>query len=168
MIADTVKLIRKILIRRHNKMEDFEIMIPEELLKQHQRTQNIFNMVMLCIASISLLVGGIGIMNIMLASVLERTKEIGLRRAVGATRRDISLQFLLEAVILTFFGGLFGVGAGLVAAELIAMFAGYNTIVTLTSILVSFLVSTATGIIFGYYPARKASNLHPIEALRYE
>jgi len=161
-------LVRNVLLKRHYDMEDFELILPEELLRQHQKTQNLFNLVMLAIASISLLVGGIGIMNIMLSSVMERIKEIGVRRAMGATQRDIIKQFLLEAVLLTFAGGIMGVVAGIVGAKVVSVMAGYTTVTTVGSILLSFLVSTGVGLIFGYYPARKASLMHPIEALRYE
>ena len=125
-------------------------------------------MVMVAIASISLLVGGIGIMNIMLASILERTREIGLRRAVGARQRDIIRQFLIEAVLISFVGGLLGIVFGVGMSRLIAWMAGWSTIVTAGSILLAFLVSVSVGLIFGIYPAVKAARLDPVEAIRYE
>jgi putative ABC transport system permease protein len=125
-------------------------------------------MVMVAIASISLLVGGIGIMNIMLASVLERTREVGVRRAVGAPRRAIVRQFLLEATMISCAGGLVGVVAGVLLSWIIGRLAGWTTLVSLTSIVLAFSVSVAIGLVFGVYPARKAAALDPIDALRYE
>jgi len=125
-------------------------------------------MVMVAIASISLLVGGIGIMNIMLASILERTHEIGVRRAIGARQRDIIRQFLMEAILISFVGGLIGIAFGFGLSRLIAWLAGWSTIVTVNSILLAFLVSVSVGLMFGIYPARKAARLDPVEALRYE
>ena len=123
---------------------------------------------MVAIASISLLVGGIGIMNIMLASILERTREIGVRRAVGATKSDIMRQFVIEAVLISFAGGTFGILFGFAMSRLIALLAGWSTIVTLPSILLAFLVSISVGLVFGTYPALKAARLDPVEAIRYE
>ena len=125
-------------------------------------------MVMVAIASISLLVGGIGIMNIMLASILERTREIGIRRALGARQKDIIRQFLIEATLISFVGGLMGIGFGFGMSRLIAMLAGWSTIVTATSIILAFLVSVSVGLVFGIYPAKKAARLDPVEAIRYE
>ncbi len=161
-------LIKKILTRRHNNLQDFTITIPEELLRQSQKTQRIFNIVMGAIAGISLLVGGIGIMNIMLASVLERTKEIGVRRAIGASRLDILTQFLIEAVALSIVGGIIGVLLGYGMTQLISGYAGWRTIVNSWSIILSFGVSLITGLVFGIYPAKNAAEKEPIEALRYE
>ncbi len=165
VIADVV---RGILNASHRDAGDFSLIVPAELLAQQKQTQRIFEMVMVAIASISLLVGGIGIMNIMLASILERTHEIGVRRAVGARSRDILRQFLVEAVLISFAGGLLGVGCGFGLSRLVAMMAGWSTIVTLNSILLAFLVSVSVGLIFGIYPAAKAARLDPVEALRYE
>ncbi|HHF42296.1 MAG TPA: FtsX-like permease family protein, partial [Candidatus Aminicenantes bacterium] len=120
------------------------------------------------IASVFLLVGGIGIMNIMLVSVTERIREIGIRMAIGAKERDILLQFLTEAVVLSVIGGLIGIGVGMVTSRLISYFAGWKTIVSLGAIILAFIFSGSVGVFFGYYPARKASKLDPIEALRYE
>jgi putative ABC transport system permease protein len=152
----------------HNGEADYSLVIPEQLLRQSQHTQRIFNIVMGCIAGISLLVGGIGIMNIMLANVLERTKEIGVRRAIGARRSDIRLQFLIEAITISALGGTLGIGLGFAIARLVVYFAGWSTIITPWSVALAFGVSTAVGVVFGSYPAAQASRLSPIEALRYE
>jgi putative ABC transport system permease protein len=161
-------IISRILTRRHNKAEDFSVTVPEELLRQSQATERIFNVVMLAIASISLMVGGIGIMNIMLASVLERTHEIGIRRALGATARTVTSQFLSEAVILSMSGGLMGLALGYAMTRAISTYAEWRTVVTPISMMLAFGVSVATGVVFGYYPARQAARKDPIEALRYE
>jgi putative ABC transport system permease protein len=161
-------VVRSLLNVSHRNANDFSMIIPAELLAEQKRTQRIFEMVMGAIASISLLVGGIGIMNIMLASILERTHEIGVRRTVGARRRDILRQFLVEAVFISFVGGLLGVGCGFGLSRLVAMMAGWSTIVTLNSIILAFVVSVSVGLIFGIYPAAKAARLDPVEALRYE
>jgi putative ABC transport system permease protein len=149
-------------------MQDFTVTIPAALLAQQQRTQTIFTYVMVAIAAISLLVGGIGIMNIVLATVLERTREIGIRRSVGARRFDIVRQFLTESVLISAGGGVMGVGFGFFLAWLISRAAEWKTIVTSVSVLVAFGVSVAVGVLFGVYPAVKASRINPIEALRYE
>ena len=167
-LNETARIIRAIVNRRHRGVEDFKIAIPEELLRQSQRTQQIFNVVMGCIAGISLVVGGIGIMNIMLASVLERTREIGIRRALGARRRDILAQFLVESVLVSMIGGLIGVFLGYAMPQIITLYAGWPTIVQMWTILLAFSVSAAVGIGFGIYPARQAARLNPIDALRYE
>jgi putative ABC transport system permease protein len=161
-------LISQVLANTHGNADDYSIVVPRELLEQNQRTQRIFNIVMSCIASISLLVGGIGIMNIMLANILERTREIGVRRAIGARRRDIWQQFLIEALTISFVGGLIGVLFGFLVSRGVALYAEWNTVVTPTSIAMSFGVSAAVGLIFGLYPAVRASRLDPVEALRYE
>jgi putative ABC transport system permease protein len=161
-------VVRGLLDASHRNANDFSMIVPAELLAERKRTQQIFEMVMVAIASISLLVGGIGIMNIMLASILERTHEIGVRRAVGARKRDVLRQFLVEAVLISFAGGLVGVACGFGLSRMVAMMAGWSTIVTLNSILLAFLVSVSVGLIFGIYPAVKAARLDPVEALRYE
>ncbi|MBN2415847.1 ABC transporter permease [bacterium] len=167
-IKEASNLARDLLLLRHNSKEDFAIIVPEELLRQSQRTQRIFNIVMGAIAGISLLVGGIGIMNIMLASILERTREIGVRRAIGATRKDILGQFLIESILLSFGGGLIGVFLGFVMTQVISSYANWTTIIDFGSVVLAFCVSASIGIIFGIYPARKAARLDPIESLRYE
>ncbi len=162
------ELIGKTLVRRHNEVPDYEIVVPELLLKQEQRTRNLFNVVLAVIASISLLVGGIGIMNIMLASVLERIKEIGLRLSLGARKRDIVLQFMSEAVTISISGGLIGIALGVLISYGIEKLADIQTIVSPMSVAVSFVVSVTVGLIFGIYPARRASEQDPIESLRHE
>jgi putative ABC transport system permease protein len=167
-IREAATLAKELILIRHNGKEDFRIVIPELLLRQSQKTQRVFNIVMGAIAGISLLVGGIGIMNIMLASILERTREIGIRRAVGATRNDIMGQFLIEAILLSFTGGFIGVFLGFLMTRGIAEYAHWKTIIEISAVLLSFGVSTIVGIVFGFYPARKAALLNPIESLRHE
>jgi putative ABC transport system permease protein len=159
-------VIARVLKRRHMDLVDFEIEVPELLLEQEQKTQDTFNLVLAVIAGISLLVGGIGIMNIMLASVLERIKEIGVRRSLGATQPDIVLQFLFEAVFISLIGGIIGVILGVTAAELISRSSGIPTVVSAWSIILSFGVAASIGLIFGLFPARKAAMQDPIKALR--
>jgi putative ABC transport system permease protein len=167
-LAPSTDLLARLLLRRHEEVKDFEVTVPELLLKQEQRTKDIFNIVLGAIASISLLVGGIGIMNIMFASVMERIKEIGTRLAIGAQKRDIVVQFLAEAVLISVSGGLVGVFIGILASWLITRFADIATIVTPISVVISFAVSASVGVIFGYSPAKRASERDPIESLRYE
>ena len=167
-IQEAANIINHTLERRHNHIDDFNIIVPESLLRQSQQTQRIFNIVMGAIAGISLLVGGIGIMNIMLASILERTREIGIRRAVGARRGDILGQFLVEAVTLSFIGGIMGIFLGFGLTKIISIYAEWRTIVSWQSILLAFWVSATVGVIFGFYPARQAALKEPIESLRYE
>jgi putative ABC transport system permease protein len=166
--ATDAEIVRSILNSSHRNAGDFSVVVPAELLAEQKRTEQLFNTVMVAIASISLLVGGIGIMNIMLAAILERTREIGVRRAVGARQRDIVRQFVVEAVLISFAGGLVGIILGFVMSELIAWFAGWSTVVTVGSILLAFLVSISVGLVFGIYPAMKAARLDPVEAIRYE
>jgi len=167
-LTSTVKIIKDMLLRRHSSVEDFEIKIPELLLKQEQKTKDIFNIVLGAIASISLLVGGIGIMNIMLASVMERIREIGVRRATGATRKDIVFQFLTEAILISITGGLIGIILGISLSKVIMQITDILTIVSLISIVISFGVSVAVGIIFGYMPAKRAAEQDPVESLRHD
>jgi putative ABC transport system permease protein len=164
-IADVVRAVLNV---SHHNSGDFSLLVPAQLLAQQRRTERLFNSVMVAIASISLLVGGIGIMNIMLASILERTREIGVRRAVGARQLDIVRQFVVEAILISFAGGLLGIFFGFGMSRLIAWLAGWSTIVTAGSILLAFLVSISVGLIFGIYPAVKAARLDPVEAIRYE
>ncbi|HEX7938451.1 MAG TPA: ABC transporter permease [Gemmatimonadaceae bacterium] len=167
-VASVAAVVRRMLERRHNSVVDFEITVPELLLKQEQRTKTIFNVVLGAIASISLIVGGIGIMNIMLASVLERIREIGVRRAMGATQRDILMQFLSEAVLISVTGGVAGIMVGGGLSIGIEQFAGIKTIVSFMSVFVAFSVSLSVGIIFGIVPAYRAARQDPVTCLRYE
>ena len=166
--VEVAKVVTAVLNSTHRNTEDFTVTIPAALLAQQKRTQTIFTLVMVAIAAISLLVGGIGIMNIVLATVLERTREIGVRRATGARRADIVRQFLTESVLMSLGGGLLGVAFGLLLSWLIARAAEWKTIVTVSSVVVAFGVSVTVGVVFGLYPAVKASRINPIEALRYE
>ncbi len=167
-LASTAKLLKKMLERRHQGVEDFEIKVPELLLKQEQKTKDIFNIVLGAIAGISLIVGGIGIMNIMLASVMERIREIGVRRATGATKKDIIFQFLAEATFISITGGFLGILLGVVMAKIITLTTDILTIVSFWSIVISFGVAASVGIIFGYLPAKKASEQDPVESLRHD
>jgi putative ABC transport system permease protein len=167
-LPEAANLIKRILLRRHHDNSDFDVIVPEALLAQERKEKRIFDIVMACIAGISLLVGGIGIMNIMLATVLERTREIGVRRAIGATRADILGQFVVEASLISFIGGVIGIVVGFAMAFTIDQVANFRAVVTPFSIIVAFGVSTLVGLVFGIYPARKAAQLDPIEALRYE
>ena len=164
----TTDVLQNLLKRRHSNMDDFQVRVPELLLKQEQKTKDIFNIVLGVIASISLIVGGIGIMNIMLASVMERIKEIGVRMATGATKRDIVLQFLSEATLISLTGGVIGIVMGVIFATIITQTTGILTIISPWSILVSFGVSASIGILFGYMPAKRASDQDPVTSLRYE
>ena len=163
-VADAVKQV----MERNHKKQDYKIIVPLELLRRAEQTKRIFNIVLGSIAAISLLVGGIGIMNIMLASVTERTREIGIRRALGARRHDIIVQFLVETAILAGAGGVIGVGLGLTIPFLVTYFAKMKTIVTLWSPNVAFTISALVGVIFGLYPAFRAARMDPVEALRHE
>ncbi|HXA06538.1 MAG TPA: ABC transporter permease [Bryobacteraceae bacterium] len=165
---EVAKVVSAVLNSTHHNIPDFGVIIPADLLAQQQRTQTIFTYVMVAIAAISLLVGGIGIMNIVLATVMERTREIGVRRATGARRNDIVRQFLTESVLISVGGGALGIAFGYLLSWLIARTAEWKTIVTTSSIFIAFGVSVAVGVIFGIYPAVKASRVDPIEALRYE
>ena len=162
----TSEILSRMLLRRHNDLYDFEITIPELLLKQQQRTKNIFNIVLGVIAGISLIVGGIGIMNIMLSSVMERIREIGLRQAIGASRKDIIVQFLAESTLISVAGGFAGIILGVVLSMIITAVFDIRTIVSLFSIVIAFGVSAIVGISFGYLPAKRASDQDPVESLR--
>jgi putative ABC transport system permease protein len=166
--GEVAAIVDGLLDRLHGGANDYEIVVPEALLEQSRETQRLFDMVMGCIAGISLLVGGIGIMNIMLASVLEQTRAIGIRRAVGARRRDIRFQFLLTAFALSLLGGAAGIALGIGIADIVAAWADWPTVVTVGSIALSTGVSLAVGLVSGLYPAIRAARLDPIEALRHE
>ncbi|MBN2450846.1 MAG: ABC transporter permease [Lentisphaeria bacterium] len=166
-VLPVAEAVRGLLEHFHRK-KDFEIVVPLRLLEQAEATKRIFNIVLGSIAAISLLVGGIGIMNIMLANVTERTREIGVRRALGATRPDIVLQFLAEAVLLSVVGGLLGVGLGIAIPAVVSHAAGLRTIVRTAFLVLAFGISVMTGIVFGLYPAVRAARLNPIDALRHE
>jgi putative ABC transport system permease protein len=167
-VSPTARLISEFLRKRHREMEDFEMMIPEELLAQAQRTQQIFNLVMGSIAGISLLVGGIGVMNIMLANISERTREIAIRRAIGATKRDILAQFLVETVLICVAGGVIGVLVGFGMAKVITFYANWETGFSLASVVIAFGTSASVGLLFGLFPARRAAQMDPVQALRFE
>lgn len=164
----TAEVLSKMLKRRHNDVLDFEITIPIQLLKQQQKTKQIFNIVLIIIAGISLLIGGIGIMNIMLASVLERTKEIGIIRAIGATEEDVILQFLSESILISVGGGIIGIIVGIIGAYAIEIVSGIETVLSISSIMLSFFIAVIVGLVFGIFPAKAAAKKRPIEALRTE
>lgn len=166
--VQTAKVVTAILSSTHRNIEDYTVTIPAALLEQQKRTQAIFTYVMVAIAAISLIVGGIGIMNIVLATVMERTREIGIRRAIGARRVDIVRQFLIESILISVGGGLLGIAFGVGLSWIIATVAEWNTIVTSLSVGVAFGVSVCVGVLFGIYPAMKAAEIDPIDALRYE
>lgn len=168
LVPPVAEVINRMLKRRHYGVVDYEVIVPEQLLEQERRTQMIFNVVLAAIASISLIVGGIGIMNIMLASVLERTREIGVRRSVGATRHDIELQFLIEAITISFTGGVIGIVLGVLISVGIEMGTGIQTVVSLIVVALAFLVSVSVGLIFGILPAKRAAEHDPVVALRHE
>ena len=167
-VRSAASMIRTILEKNHADRLDYEVQVPLELLNQAEREKRLWNMVLGSIAGISLLVGGIGIMNIMLATVTERTREIGIRRAIGAKRRDIVLQFLMETTVLSTSGGILGVAFGVLLPFFVTLTLGIETVTSLWSILLAFAISVATGIIFGVYPAYKAAVMSPIEALRHQ
>jgi putative ABC transport system permease protein len=171
-LAPAQQQIISLLRQRHRitaaKDDDFTVRSQEEIAEAATATSRILAVLLGAIASVSLLVGGIGIMNIMLVSVTERTREIGIRMAVGAHGRDILLQFLIESITLSSLGGLIGIVLGIVSSRLLSIFAEWPTMISATAIIVAFLFSAAVGIFFGFYPARKAAALDPIDALRYE
>jgi putative ABC transport system permease protein len=165
-LSSTATLIKRMMLRRHSDLYDFEVTIPELLLKQQQKTRNIFNIVLGVIAGISLIVGGIGIMNIMLASVMERIREIGIRLAVGAKKKDIIAQFLAESTLISLTGGFIGIFLGIILSKVITAVFDIITVVSFFSIFIAFGVSVMVGITFGYLPAKKASDNDPVESLR--
>ena len=166
-LNSTADVINRMLLRRHNELYDFEVTIPELLLKQQQRTKNIFNIVLGVIAGISLIVGGIGIMNIMLASVMERIREIGVRQAIGASRKDIVVQFLSESTLISVTGGILGIILGVALSKIIMAVFDIKTVISVFSIVISFGVSVIIGVTFGYLPAKRASDQDPVNSLRY-
>ncbi len=166
-LSSTAEVINRMIYRRHNNLYDFEVTIPELLLKQQQRTKTIFNIVLGVIAGISLIVGGIGIMNIMLASVMERIREIGLRQAIGASRKDIIAQFLSESTLISVTGGILGIILGIGLSRIIMAVFDIKTVISVFSIAISFGVSVLIGVTFGYLPAKRASDQDPVESLRY-
>ncbi len=165
-LSATAGIIKRLLLRRHSGLYDFEVTIPELLLKQQQRTKKIFNIVLGAIAGISLIVGGIGIMNIMLASVMERIREIGTRQAIGASRKDIVAQFLAESTLISITGGIIGIILGVILSKIITAMFDIKTIVSFFSIFIAFGVSALVGIMFGYMPAKRAAEKDPVESLR--
>lgn len=167
-LTTAASFLHQMMLRRHQGVEDFKVSVPELLLKQEQKTRSIFNLVLGAIAGISLLVGGIGIMNIMLASVMERIREIGVRRAIGATKSDVVFQFLSEAILISVSGGLLGILLGMLISALISYFTDIQTLISPFSVLLSFGVSVAVGVLFGYMPAQKAAQKDPVSSLRYE
>jgi putative ABC transport system permease protein len=167
-ILAAASTVRGILSASHRGADDYSLVVPAELLAEQQRTKRIFDIVMVALASISLLVGGIGIMNIMLASVLERTREIGVRRAIGAKRTDIIRQFVMETTLIAAAGGTLGLVVGASMSRMIASFAGWSTIISGGSLALAFSVSMAIGLVSGVYPAMKAAALDPVQALHYE
>ncbi len=166
-VVAAAKAIQTILEKNHNK-QDYKVTVPLELLQRAERTKQIFNIVLGSIAAISLIVGGIGIMNIMLATVTERTREIGIRRALGARKNDIVLQFLIETILLSGIGGLIGVGLGIAVPQVISHFAEMKTIIHIWAPTIAFSISVLIGVVFGIYPALRAAAMSPVEALRHE
>lgn len=167
-LVEVSKLIQEILKRHHFNNEDYSIIIPFELLKQEEKERQIYNFLLGAIAAISLIVGGIGIMNIMLATVMERTREIGIRRAIGARKADIMSQFVSEAVAISITGGIIGVLVGVTLSLTVSLFTDVSTYIRLYSILIAFAFSVIVGISFGYLPAKNAANLKPVDSIRYE
>ena len=165
-LSESANILKRILLRRHSNIYDFEVTIPELLLKQQQKTKNIFNIVLGAIAGISLIVGGIGIMNIMLASVMERIREIGVRQAIGAKQKDIIAQFLAESTLISLTGGIIGIILGIVLSKIITSLFDIKTVVSVFSIFIAFGVSVVVGILFGYLPAKKAAENDPVISLR--
>ncbi|MFT5668058.1 MAG: putative ABC transport system permease protein [Vicingaceae bacterium] len=165
-MKQSVDVLYRLLLRRHHEVEDFEIIVPEQILQQKKQTNDIFNILLGVIAAISLLVGGIGIMNIMLASVLERIREIGLRMAIGATKKDIKQQFVYESGLISLIGGLIGIFLGVLLSYIAEWTTGTPTIISIWSVVISFFVSAIIGITFGYMPAKKAAEQDPVYSLR--
>lgn len=167
-LLEISQLIDQILKRHHFQNEDYGIVIPLELLKQEEKERQIYNFLLGAIAAISLVVGGIGIMNIMLATVMERTREIGIRRAIGARKREILTQFVTEAVVISIAGGIIGVLLGVTLSLLVTLFTDVSTYIRFYSIIIAFGFSVLVGVVFGYLPAKNAANLKPVDSIRYE
>jgi putative ABC transport system permease protein len=167
LVSQTAAMARRILEEGHPKKDDYDVQVPLELLRQAEREKSIWNLVLGSIAGISLLVGGVGIMNIMLATVTERTREIGIRRALGAKRRDIVVQFLVESVVLSCIGGAVGILLGVTIPWTVTHLSGIQTVVSWWSVILAFLIAAGTGVVFGIYPARRAARMDPIQALRH-
>jgi len=167
-LGETVQQVKNVLLKRHYYLEDFTVDTREETAERMKQQNIMYSVLLGCIGGISLLVGGIGIMNIMLVSVTERTREIGIRMAIGAKRNDILWQFMTEAVLLTMLGGLIGIALGAGGATAVSRMLDWPTLISVESIAIAFVFSGAVGIFFGFYPARKAAGLNPIDALRYE
>ncbi len=167
-LLESSEVMRSILNRHHFNNDDFSIIIPYELLKQEEKERRRYNLLLASIAAISLIVGGIGIMNIMLASVVERTREIGIRRAIGGRKNDIMSQFVTEAVIMSLMGGLIGVVLGIILSLVLSLVSEVSTSIKFYSLFIAFSFSILVGITFGYLPAKKAANLNPIESIRHE
>jgi putative ABC transport system permease protein len=168
LVSQTAAMARILLEKTHIRGNDYEVQVPLELLRQAEQEKRIWNLVLGSIAGIALLVGGIGIMNIMLATVTERTREIGIRRALGARRRDITSQFLVETTVLSSTGGLLGIVVGIAIPMIVTSASEIETVLSWWAVLLAFSISVATGIMFGMYPARRAAMMDPIEALRHE
>ena len=166
-VTESVDILYRMLYRRHHEVEDFEIVVPEQILQQKKQTDETFNILLGVIAAISLLVGGIGIMNIMLASVLERIKEIGIRMAIGATKTDIKEQFIYESASISLIGGVLGIMLGVILSYLAEWITGTTTIISVWSVVISFFVSALVGVVFGYTPAKRAAEQDPVNSLRY-
>lgn len=167
-LMETSALIDELVRRHHFNNEDYSIVIPLELLKQEEKERQIYNFLLGAIAAISLIVGGIGIMNIMLATVMERTREIGIRRAIGARKRDIMSQFVTEAVVISIAGGIIGVILGVSLSLLVSVFTDVSTYIRMYSVVIAFAFSVVVGVVFGYLPAKNAANLKPVDSIRYE
>jgi putative ABC transport system permease protein len=167
LVEPTAAVLKEMLEHAHAK-RDYEVVVPLSLLREAERQKRIFNLVLGSIAFISLLVGGIGILNVMLATVTERTREIGVRRALGAKRRHIVAQFLVETIVLAGSGGVLGIGLGVAIPFVIEHYSNFKTIITTSSLVLSFGISVAIGVVFGLYPAWRAATMDPVEALRHD
>jgi putative ABC transport system permease protein len=168
LMASSAEILERLFERRHNEVKDVQVIVPQLLLQQQQKTKRIFSLVLGLIAGISLLVGGIGIMNIMLATVYERIREIGLRLSIGAKQKDVVIQFLGEAVLICVSGGVIGIVVGLLLAQLVELTLDIQAVVSIWSVVLAFSISVVVGVLFGWYPARKAASQNPIESMRHD